>query len=382
MSQNPRAAAGASASGSAAPGALGFAATSASEMIDGAFSCTDSGAERRTPRGPSRPRFKVPLMRRSCLAAVILLAAVFSAAAEEARFHAGMMRTSIATDAGFDSLFWYPTESEEAPWQTGPFVIPAARNAPVAAGRFPVLLLSHGGGPTGGTPLLLRDLASALARSGFIVVAPFHGKSGLTERTRQMQAALDAALAAPRLQGHIDATKIGMVGFSLGTAVTLELAGAVPNPAHLVAYCSAHAQDVMSCAHAPDGQNTPDPARAAPARMPRPLSPPLKAIALLDPYAVLFQRPELTAVTLPVLIFRPERSELPAAPNVTALTAALPHPPEVRPVPGGHFVFADVCPDSLAASGGDICRDPPGVDRASVHGAVAAELSAFFHQHL
>lgn len=321
-------------------------------------------------------------MIRSVLAAFLLVVGAFGALADEARFHAGVMRATIAGDPPFDSLYWYPTSVDESPWHAGPFTMPATRNAPAAEGKFPLLLLSHGGGLSGGTPLLLRELAANLARRGFVVVAPFHGKAGLQARTRQMSGALDAVLADPRLGAHIDASKIGMVGFSLGTAVTLQLAGAVPNPAHLAAYCAGHAQDVMSCAHAPDGRNAPAPPVTDAGGVAPSLAPPLKAIALLDPYAVLFRRPELKAVTMPVLIFRPEQSELPAEPNVVALTSSLPHPPDVRTIPGGHFVFADVCPDDLKSTNADVCGDPPGVDRAAAHRAVEVQLSDFFRQRL
>ncbi|WP_051356764.1 alpha/beta hydrolase family protein [Azorhizobium doebereinerae] len=321
-------------------------------------------------------------MIRSLLATFLLFTGSFGATAEDARFHAGVIRATVVGEPSFDSLYWYPTPVDETPWQAGPFTMPATRNAPVADGKFPLLLLSHGGGLSGGTPLLLRELAANLARRGFVVVAPFHGKSGFQERSRQMKGALDAVRADPRLGAHTDASKIGMVGFSLGTAVTLQLAGAVPNPGHLAAYCAAHAQDVMSCSHAPDGRNAPDPALSHAAGAAQPIMPPLKAIALLDPYAVLFQRPELEAVTMPVLIFRPEQSALPAEPNVVALTTALPRPPDVRSVPGGHFVFVDVCPDSQMSSSGDVCKDPPGVDRTAVHRAVEAQLGDFFRQHL
>ena len=188
----------------------------------------------------------------------------------------------------------------------GPFPIPASRDAAPAPGRFPVVLLSHGGGPTGGTPLILGELSASLARQGFVVVAPFHGKAGLRVRALQARSALDAVLADPRFWPHADRVRLGMIGFSLGTAVTLELAGGIPNPAHLVAYCGAHPDDAMSCQHAPDGNNPPAPGQPFLQRLaivPAPL--PLKAIVLLDPFAVLFQHDELTAVTMPVLLFRP-----------------------------------------------------------------------------
>jgi len=322
-------------------------------------------------------------MRALCLAFALLILTVRPAMAEAPSFHAGIARPTVtgpdlAGEAPFDILVWYPTEADEIAWQAGPFPMPATRNAAVAPGRFPVLLLSHGGGPTGGSPLLLRELSANLARHGFIVIAPFHGKTGLQTRVGQMRQALAAVEADPRFAPHLDPARLGMLGFSLGTAVTLEIAGAIPNPAHLVAYCAAHPNDAMSCDHAPDGQNrtlvTPNPPHPAPL--------PVKAIVLLDPFAVLFQRPELTKVSASALIFRPDRSELPAEANATALAAALPHAPEVVTIPGSHFVFTDACQPAIAASAPDLCRDPPGVDRAAVHAVVEARIAAFFEKYL
>jgi predicted dienelactone hydrolase len=102
----------------------------------------------------------------------------------------------------------------------------------------------------------------------------------------------------------------------------------------------------------------------------------------MDPYAVLFQRPELTEVTMPVLIFRPTQSELPGEENTAGLQAGLPHPPEVQNVPGSHFVFADACPAALKASSPEICQDPAGVDREAIHVTIAAKIIDFLDSHL
>jgi predicted dienelactone hydrolase len=323
-------------------------------------------------------------MRRLFFTAILLLIGPISVASgEAAQFDAGITRFSVADAAPFDVLVWYPTAAEEVPWRTGPFMIPASRNAAIASGRFPIVLLSHGGGLTGGTPLVLRELSANLARQGFVVVAPFHGKTGLQARPFQVKLALDALLADAHFTAHVDPTRLGMLGFSLGTAVTLELAGAIPNMAHLIAYCGAHPDDVMSCDHAPDGKHVPAPGQSSPvgaASLPSPL--PLKAIALLDPFGVLFQREELTAVTMPVLLFRPDKSELPGEANAFGLAAALPHPPQINIVPGGHFIFVDVCPSELRSAAPEACQDPPGVDRVAVHTEIEAQIAKFFSANL
>jgi len=314
-------------------------------------------------------------MRLCSLALAVLLILPATGRAEDEPFHAGLERRTVAADVPFDTLVWYPTEMTESPWQVGPFLLPAGPGTTLAAGRFPIVLLSHGGGQRGGNPLILSGLAAALARHGLVVVAPFHGTAPLALRPFQVRLALDAVLGDPRFGSQVDPSRLGMLGFSLGGAVTLELAGAVPDWSHLTAYCADHPDDVMSCDHAPAG----------PRRTGRPAAPsalPLKAIVLLDPFAVPFQRAGLTGVALPVLLFRPDRSALPAEGNALALAAALPHPPRYETVAGSHFVFTDVCAPALLAAEPELCRDPPGVDRATVQPGVEAKIAAFFRDSL
>jgi predicted dienelactone hydrolase len=108
----------------------------------------------------------------------------------------------------------------------------------------------------------------------------------------------------------------------------------------------------------------------------------LKAIVLLDPYSILFQRAELTAVTMPVLIFRPDRSELPGEANAFALVTALPNKPQFQMIPGGHFIFTDVCVPELRAESREVCQDPPSVDRAAVHAVIDSKIVTFLRANL
>jgi predicted dienelactone hydrolase len=49
--------------------------------------------------------------------------------------------------------------------------MPVAHDAPVAAGTFGLIVVSHG---AGGLALNHRDLAMALAAQGYVVAAPTH----------------------------------------------------------------------------------------------------------------------------------------------------------------------------------------------------------------
>lgn len=158
--------------------------------------------------------------------ALLLLATLLclALAAEADPYHAGISRIAVPAGAPCDALVWYPTAAAEVTWDTDGFPVPATHDPPIASGPFPIVLLSHGGGVGGGNPLIFRELSSALARQGFMVIAPFHDTSRLLQRPFQIREALDEVNADPRFKPHVDATRLGMIGFSLGTAVTLMLA--------------------------------------------------------------------------------------------------------------------------------------------------------------
>ena len=310
---------------------------------------------------------------------VALLSVVSSPAArgESPPYQAGVGLVQGTADAPIDAMVRYPTlEVERTTTPNSNPQSPAAAPAP-AEGRFPVVLLSHGGGTTGGSPRSLGGLSVALARQGFIVVAPFHGITPLQRRTGQVVRALDAALADRRFASHMDPARLGMLGFSLGGAVTLELAGARPDGLHFLAYCETHPDDFMSCDQAPGGRKSERGERPAdPPRLP------LKAIVLLDPLAALFQRDGLTAVTMPVLLVRPAQSQLSGEGNAFALATALPRAPKFSMVPGDHFILTDVCLPQPRSEAEPVCQDPSGVDRAAVQAEVAARIAKFFQDHL
>src|SRR4051812_18105356 len=69
------------------------------------------------------------------------------------------------------AIAFYPTASEGPPTQLGPYQVAATAGAPVAPGRFALVVLSHG---HGGTRLGHHDLAAALASHGFVVASVDH----------------------------------------------------------------------------------------------------------------------------------------------------------------------------------------------------------------
>ena len=328
------------------------------------------------------------------LALALPVAAVAPAAqAQPAALQAGIARLTVPADdvapEPFDTLVWYPTRDAESVWRVGPFRLPARHGASVATGRLPVVLLSHGGGPsdgkpTGGSPMQLGELSASLARRGLIVVAPFHGTARATERVAQIKAAFRAVTADPRFADRIDLRRLGVLGYALGGAVALELAGGAPDVKAFNAYCTEHPEDVMTCNGGPGEVRagaSARPADASPqtAAASAPLRP--KAIVLLDPLGVPFTRDGLSSVTQPVLLYRPRQSKLGEA-NARGLTGALPRLPQLQFVPGGHFIFTDTCSPALKAEAPILCEDAPSVDRTAIRGEVAEKVAAFFRDTL
>jgi len=299
-------------------------------------------------------------------------------------FHAGIAKLGRADAAGSaDVIVWYPTEAEESPWQAGPFEIAASLDAPVAEGRFPVVLLSHG---RQGGPLNHRQLAASLAREGFVVIAPTHvgdaaGKplassqaQVLMDRPQQAIAALDALLHDDRFASRADPDRVGMIGYSAGGYTALVLAGARPDFVLADIYCETPPATEDGACRA--GGSAPVSADLAAWIAPTELR--LKALVLLDPLAIMFDAAGLAPVGIPILLYRPQDdSYMAAAGNALMLAHALPTPPQVAVVPGQHFVFVDPCPEAITAEVPLVCRDQPDVDRAAIHRTLEREIAAF-----
>ena len=184
-------------------------------------------------------------------------------------------------------------------------------------------------------------------------------------------------LADPRFATRADPSRVGMMGFSYGGAVTLIAAGAVPDLAHLAAYCRDRTDDPKACDGVPTDGSL---ANVVGKRSQDALA--MKALVLMEPWGSLFDRSGLTSVGMPTLLYRAEGSDLKAEGNIHALAAALPHPPRQETVPGGHFIFVDPCPPAFEAEAPAACKDAPAVDRAAVHRRIEAEIGDFLRRNL
>ncbi len=159
---------------------------------------------------------------------------------------------SKARNADLSVRVWYPASPGGSPVLIGEDRIfegtRARLKAPHAAGKHPVILLSHG---SGATVEKMAWLAAALAKNGFIVAGPNHpgttsGDSTpedtpkLWQRTKDLSVVLDWLLQDRVWRETIDPHKIGSLGFSLGGAALLRSVGATATVEAYADYCDTY----------------------------------------------------------------------------------------------------------------------------------------------
>jgi predicted dienelactone hydrolase len=113
--------------------------------------------------------------------------------------------------------------------------------------------------------------------------------------------------------------------------------------------------------------------------------PRVRAIFLMAPaVGYLFDRTSLAKVEVPVRLYRPSADELLPHPwNAERIAELLPRPPEYQVMDrAGHYVFLAPCPWTMAWRIPEICKDPPGIDRAAIHERLNAEMIDFFRATL
>jgi predicted dienelactone hydrolase len=294
-------------------------------------------------------------------------------------------------------VFYPSSTSTRGTTAFGPYDVAATPGADAASGRWPLVVISHG---HGGSDLGHHDLASYLARHGFVVATfeqpgdNFHDQSGsatsrvLVGRAIQVRAVIDTVLADARWKPLIDPARIGVAGFSAGGYTSLLVVGAKPRFDLFIGYCQRHPDDEETCSMA---KRLGSRAAAVLADIQHDLTrwgdtadPRVKAAFAMAPLSLVFDQAGAGAIDRPVELWygQNDRVLLPSenALHVKPLIATL---EQVHEVPkADHWVFLAPCSARLAADAGEICKDPPGVDRAKVHERINADALAFFRTTL
>lgn len=271
---------------------------------------------------------------------------------------------------------------------------------PIAAGQHPLILFSHG---SGGNMDNAAWLFSALAEQGAMVLAVNHpgstsGDSSprrslrLDERARDLSAALDILLKEEPFAAHIDPNRIVSLGFSLGGATALGLAGMrfdreayrrfCDRPDDMPVDCLFFAKGGVDLAKLPDGF-------AADVKDDR-----VSAAIAIDPgFSYAAEPNSIKAMTMPLLLINlgsdghgaGPRDRFMAAdvgPNGSNLVARLSDVTYREIGPANHFAFLAECKPEGAAllaeeQDDPVCTDPSGTERADVHRRIARTILEF-----
>ena len=330
-------------------------------------------------------------MMRLCAVLVLLITGCPVMVQAEPGYHwsVGFHRLSFLDpldDQPMRAIAFYPSREAEGLTKLGSYEVEATEGAKVAMGRYPLLMLSHG---NTGTPLALHDLATSLARKGFIVVAVLHPGdnykdhsrlgtlSNLYGRPMQISAAISATLADPELSPYVHDEQVGVIGYSAGGETALILAGAQPDLDRLRRYCQERPEDRDACTT--KGELIADRDDLVPAADSR-----VHALLLMAPLSLMFGRQTLADVHVPVLLYSGENDKLVFPDkNADALARKLPVEPEFKVIPGaGHFVFMAPCNDEQMAAMPGLCTDAQGVDREDIHRDLIYEAGRFFSESL
>jgi predicted dienelactone hydrolase len=306
------------------------------------------------------------------------------------------------TGERFPVALWYPTIETAVPvFVTGSlsrcrfpaivcrriaFEMTVAQDAPVAAGTFGVIVISHG---AGGMALLHRDLAMALASHGYVVAAPTHprGKgndvTGLAVwvgRPKQVSRIVDTIFDDRQLASHVERGRVGVVGHSNGGYTALAVAGAQPTPGAEAAHCREHPDDTTFCTFG--GAATREASREV-TTLPELRDPRVRAVVVMAPNAARFTDDALANVTVPVLVYAAEKDDLTRVPyHAERLARGLPQVECVLVTGAGHFSFVAGFPTLLKIVARDAARDPDGFDRDAFHEIMNREIVEFFDRTL
>lgn len=305
---------------------------------------------------------------------------------------------------------WYPTESSDAPsmHSIGPADAPWFRlgewvdEGLPAAGRYPLVLLSHG---TGGSSSMMAWLGHSLASRGYVVAAVNHpGNNSLDgytvegfslwwERAKDLTGVIDGLLTDPALGERINAQQIGAAGFSLGGYTMMAVAGALTDPALFREFCRANG--VAICrepnefpglqARRSELETSSADFRLASSRATASYRDPrIKAVLAIAPaLGPAFVPDSLRRISIPVAIIAGANDEVADTASNAALLAANIPGSSLTVMPGAtHYAFLAACTDQGRAKRPDLCMDSTGVDRDAIHRAARDAARSFFGRFL
>ncbi len=315
---------------------------------------------------------------------IMLVYFVAYASATDAGLRIIEMKDPLSLQPMRAALF-FPTEATASAVHLGPLVLNVAKDAPLKQGKYPLILLSHG---NSGSMFSHHDSAVFLAKQGYIVAAiehpadNFRDNSGqgtdrvLIGRNLQIIAMLDFLLAQAPFSLAIDDSKVGVTGFSAGAYTALVSVGAIPRFPLLKNYCIKYPQNVLCVGKGDITLSSP------------PLSPKadqrIHAAFVMSPVAAFFNSDSLSPITVPVEIYAAGNdSALPIQDNAHFVKNNIPLLTKYTEIAkADHFVFLSPCTPQMQSLTPDLCVDPAGVDRQTIHTQINHDMVQFFNLNL
>ncbi|MDL2402712.1 alpha/beta hydrolase family protein [Rhizobium mayense] len=298
---------------------------------------------------------------------------------------------------------WYPADSGGKPVSLGESLFfvgtPAMFDAPIAHGKFPLVLLSHGAGLAGNAQAL-SWIAMPLAKQGFVVAAPTHpGNAGANRsaaetmklwlRPADITETLNAMSKSAFFKEHLELSEVGVLGLSMGGSTALAIAGARIDPKRLASYCDTDALNASLCEwvkqsgvdlHAMDmalaGRDNED------AR--------IRFAMAIDPAPVdVFEFNTFSRISVPVdLVNLGQPGKIPQTVQATKIAEAIPHATYSTIEDASHFSMFPECKPGAAEIaesekiGDPICSDGGGRSRNEIHTRLIDMVVAAFARAL
>lgn len=285
--------------------------------------------------------------------------------------------TSSTTSSSADSAIETEVVNVLDPVHDRPFEL--AIWQPVSDPNDQLVVISHG---FAGDNTSHATLATALAELGYTVAAPTHPdlaglESGqpdldpLVLRPRHLSLAIDYAIA----DNGQPFGQVTVVGHSMGGYSAQRLAGAIPDVS-ADEHCAANPNDPVLCtdlARARIDALVASPTPAGDERIDR--------LVLLAPaYGPLFSSTTLNEIDIPVMVVQASGDEEVPAIQIDELVAKLPASTTRQMVEGGHYVFQRPCNSEKNEVFPQLCLDPQGTDRTTIHAELVGTIASFTGQ--
>ncbi|MCB5189058.1 alpha/beta hydrolase [Methylobacillus caricis] len=274
----------------------------------------------------------------------------------------------------FPVLVMYPTQQSPVSTAFGPYLMDVSPDSPVAQGSYPLVIVSHG---SGGSHLLYRSITMHLARNGYVVAMLEHAGNnrldnqfkGLIEnlqyRPRHVKLTIDAILAEPGFNRHVQHENMAVIGHSMGGYTALAIAGGQPwYPPEQLQHEQLHTAQRVEVEH--DAR--------------------VRVLVLLAP-ATAWYMPEgsLKRVGVPILMLTAEHD--PYTPrwhaDIVLNGVADANKVTFREVKNaGHFSFLSPFPAKIKNGGSLPTADPDGFDREKFHDQLKMEVLVYLNVNL